>query len=75
MNLKNKFISIIKSNQRTTRGFRYTIPAPLFYPNQWLWDSCFHSIIYLALNKINYAKDEIRALLSAQWKNGLVSFN
>jgi hypothetical protein len=27
----------------------FTVPNPLVYPNRWLWDSCFHSIIWATL--------------------------
>ena len=72
MNLKDKYISIIKSNQRTIEGFRYTVPSSSSYPNQWLWDSCFHAIIYLSFGEFDYAKDEIKALLHGQWENGMI---
>jgi len=72
MTLENQYINILKKNQRTTNGFRYTVPSSSIYPNQWLWDSCFHAIIYLSFGEFDYAKDEIRALLHAQWKNGMI---
>ncbi len=72
MDQKNQYRLIVESNQRTKKGFRYTVPSSSVYPNQWLWDSCFHAIIYLSLNETDYAKDEVRALLHGQWGNGMI---
>lgn len=69
--LKNCYRTLLRKHQRTTNGHRYTLPSPRVYPCQWLWDSCFHSIIYTHFD-LQYAKDEIRALLSAQWENGML---
>ncbi len=69
--IRNDYLTVLKSNQRATKGFRYTMPSSSVYPYQWLWDSCFHAIIYTHFD-IKYAKDEIRALLSSQWKNGMI---
>lgn len=71
MGLENNYRAILKSNQRTAKGFRYTVPSSSVYPYQWLWDSCFHAIIYTHFD-IKYAKDEIRALLKSQWENGMM---
>lgn len=70
--LMKKYLSIIKSNQRIKDGFRYTVPSNTVYPHQWLWDSCFHAIIYSKLHRFQDAKDEIRSLLHGQWENGMV---
>jgi len=72
MNIRNKFLKILESNQRETDGFRYTLPSSDTYPHQWFWDSCFHSIIYTRLGNTNYARDEIRSLLKGQWENGMI---
>jgi len=72
MKLKRQYLSILKSNKRVVGKHRYTVPSSPVYPHQWLWDSCFHAIIYLSLNEFDYAKDEIRALLHGQWGNGMV---
>jgi glycogen debranching enzyme len=71
MNLKGDYLKVLKSNQRSSGGFRYTVPSGRVYPHQWFWDSCFHAIIYTHFD-IGYAKDEIRSLLSSQWGNGMV---
>jgi neutral trehalase len=48
-----------------------TKPAPDLYPHQWNWDSCF---IAIGLSHLSFerAAEEIRSLLRAQWRNGLV---
>lgn len=72
MELKDKYLKILKSNQRMAKGFGYTVPSSFVYPHQWLWDSCFHSIIYARLDDYDWAKDEVRALLAGQWGNGMI---
>ena len=69
--LKSDYLTLLKFNQRTTRGFRYTVPSTSVYPYQWFWDSCFQAIIYTHFD-VSYAKDEIRALLDGQWENGML---
>lgn len=49
----------------------YTMPAPNFYPHQWLWDSCF-TAIGLANYDLDRAKKEILSLLRGQWSNGMI---
>ncbi len=41
------------------------------YPHQFLWDSCFHAIGQRHYD-IERAKDEVRSIFRAQWKNGMV---
>lgn len=69
--LKEKAIERLKENQRETDGYHYTIPSPKAYPYQWLWDSCFHAIA-LSYFDTSFAKKELRALVSQQFKNGLI---
>ena len=71
MGLKTKYDLLLKKNQRRTGSFFYTVPSSKVYPFQWLWDSCFHSIIYTHFNLDN-AKSEIISLLNGQWKNGML---
>jgi glycogen debranching enzyme len=71
MDLKRKYLTLLKANQHISRGFRYTVPSSTVYPYQWLWDSCFHAIIYTHFD-IDYAKDEIRSILNGQWKKGMI---
>ncbi len=44
--LKPALAQLLTSNQVSSRGHRYTRPAPSTYEHQWLWDSCFHAIGY-----------------------------
>lgn len=62
---------VMLKNRRSFNGWRYTVPSPDTYPFQWLWDSCFHAII-LSKFDVAMAKDELRALISAQWTNGMM---
>lgn len=71
MNIEREAQKLLQENSRETVGFRYTVPSADHYPYQWLWDSCFHAIILARLDP-EAARDEIRALLSKQFENGMV---
>lgn len=60
---------ILRGNQISSRGYRYTRPAPHVYEQQWLWDSCFHAITYRWLDPA-MAWDELRSLIAGQVKTG-----
>ncbi|MBI2338319.1 hypothetical protein HYU95_04010 [Candidatus Daviesbacteria bacterium] len=62
---------LLKANRKRRGSFQYTVPSTDTYPYQWLWDSCFHTII-LSHFKINDAKKEIFSLLSKQLQNGMI---
>ena len=49
----------------------FTKPGPRQYPHQWNWDSAVIALGYAHFD-LPRALDEIRALLSGQWKNGMV---
>ena len=49
----------------------YTMPGPRLYPHQWSWDSAFIAIGYSRYDQ-DRATRELRHLLEAQWKNGLL---
>lgn len=53
---------LMESNQVQSGNYRYTRPAPSTYEQQWLWDSCFHALIYCHFDP-EMAKDELRSLL------------
>lgn len=63
--------AILKKNRREKDGFQYTVPSPMTYPYQWLWDSCFHAIVLSHIN-IEDAKKELLSLLSHQFENGMI---
>lgn len=48
------------------------IPSKEFYVHQWNWDSATHAMGLVHIDE-KLAYEEIRSLLSGQWKNGLVA--
>jgi glycogen debranching enzyme len=48
-----------------------TRPGPELYPHQWSWDAGFIAI-GLAHVDVERARGELRSLLGAQWRNGMV---
>jgi hypothetical protein len=50
----------------------FTVPNAGVYPWQWLWDSCFHAVIWLALGRSDRAVVELRSALSEQRPQGFV---
>ena len=50
----------------------YAAPHELVYPWQWLWDSCFHSLIWAALGDEERALRELATALSTQDASGFV---
>jgi len=50
----------------------YTAPNTDVYPWLWLWDSCFHVLIWHALDRTDRAEQELEALLAAQDAAGFV---
>ncbi len=72
MDLQEAARLLLRANRRTTpEGLQYTVPSPSTYPYQWLWDSCFHSIV-LAKSEPEAAIAELRSLLSRQLPEGMV---
>lgn len=69
--IKKQALHILKENQRYSGTFRYTLPSAEHYPYQWLWDSCFHAIIYAHLDP-GMARAELLALVSKQFADGMV---
>jgi glycogen debranching enzyme len=53
------------------RSYRYAIPSPRRYRFQWHWDSCFHAIVWAAID-VERARDELRSLVARQTKAGLL---
>ncbi len=50
----------------------HTVPNAAVYPWQWLWDSCFHSIIWAELGEPERAVTELRSALADQDELGFV---
>jgi hypothetical protein len=50
----------------------YTVPHGSTYPFQWLWDSCFHALIWLELGEADRALAELRHVFRLQDDDGFV---
>ncbi|MGI9604153.1 MAG: MGH1-like glycoside hydrolase domain-containing protein [Acidimicrobiales bacterium] len=50
----------------------YTAPNDVVYPWQWLWDSCFHALIWHELGRTDRALTELTQALSTQTPGGFV---
>jgi hypothetical protein len=50
----------------------FTVPHAMTYPWRWLWDSCFHAVIWLALGDADRALRELAFTLSVQDDDGFV---
>ncbi|MCC5953829.1 MAG: hypothetical protein JJU45_17180 [Acidimicrobiia bacterium] len=50
----------------------YTVPNAQVYPHQWLWDSCFHAVVWLHLGEHRRAVSELRCALEHQGPDGFV---
>ncbi len=50
----------------------YTVPNADVYPWQWLWDSCFHALIWAELDEPGRAATELRSALADQAPDGFV---
>ena len=50
----------------------YTKPSPERYPWQWLWDSCFHAIVWAHLGETDRAVAELRNVFAHQADDGFV---
>jgi hypothetical protein len=44
----------------------YTAPNNAVYPWQWLWDSCFHAVVWLELGDMDRALQELTHALAGQ---------
>ncbi len=62
-------VAAMLSNAWTEPGF--CVPNPTTYPFQWLWDSCFHSIIWAELGDERCVV-ELENTLANQHKSGFV---
>ncbi|MBI3573864.1 hypothetical protein HY090_02335 [Candidatus Kaiserbacteria bacterium] len=58
-------------NRRFAGLHQYTMPSSGQYPYQWLWDSCFHTIILSTFDP-EAAKAELRSLFLKQEPNGTI---
>ena len=51
----------------------YTVPNGQAYPWQWLWDSCFHALVWAELGDDERAVAELRTTLAVQDELGFVA--
>lgn len=54
------------------RAVGYTVPNDAVYPFQWLWDSCFHAIVWAELGESERARSELAHLFRMQARDGFV---
>ena len=54
-----------------SQEYSFVCPSLTGYPFQWFWDSCFHAIALLHLDK-EQSKAELRTLMSAALPNGFM---
>ena len=50
----------------------YAAPNSSVYPWQWLWDSCFHVLVWLALGDVDRSRRELAVALAPQVSSGFV---
>jgi hypothetical protein len=53
------------------RSYCFSVPSLRHYPFQWLWDSCFHAIVWARTDVVR-AKQELEGLLDAQRPDGMI---
>jgi len=68
--LKEKAKRVLEKNIVEGKDYFYTCPSVGTYQHQWLWDSCFHAIIWTYFNP-EYAKKELLNLTKKQFDNGM----
>jgi len=61
--------AVLESNWRAEG---YTVPNSSVYPFQWLWDSCFHAVIWARLGDPTRARTELAHLFRMQAPDGFV---
>ncbi len=62
---------ILDAAWRDDEAGGFCVPNPTTYPWQWLWDSCFHAVVWAHLGD-ERAHRELRSVLSAQDDDGFV---
>ncbi|MGH9186465.1 MAG: MGH1-like glycoside hydrolase domain-containing protein, partial [Acidimicrobiales bacterium] len=58
--------------ERHWRPAGFTAPNEARYPYRWLWDSCFHAVIWVELGEAERALAELRHLFRYQDDLGFV---
>lgn len=62
---------ILEAAWREVPGGGFCVPHAVTYPWQWLWDSCFHAVVWAHLGDPR-AERELRSALSDQSADGFV---
>lgn len=57
--------AVLRANDRGG----YTVPSPLLYPFQWLWDAGFAALGWVRIDPAR-AGDELDSVLAGQWASG-----
>ena len=67
--LRRDVLTLLERHWDAERGF--CVPNPTCYPHLWLWDSCFHAVVWAHLGDGRAAR-ELAAVLDGQLPGGLV---
>ena len=70
--LRDRVRAVMEAHWREVDGHGFTVPNATVYPWQWLWDSCFHSIIWAELGDGDRAIRELESLFAHQDDDGFV---
>lgn len=70
--LRQRVRAVMEAHWREVDGAGFTVPNATVYPWQWLWDSCFHSIIWAELGDGDRAVRELESLFAHQDDDGFV---
>lgn len=69
VDLQRQVRAVLEQNRT---AFGYVAPHATAYPFRWLWDACFHGLVFLAIGDTAAALDELRAALRWQHPDGFV---
>ena len=67
--LRERSRQVLEDHWDPERG--WCVPNPATYPHLWLWDSCFHAIVWASLED-SRAVSELDAVLAGQLPGGMV---
>ncbi len=70
--LRDRVRAVMEAHWREVDGHGYTVPNATVYPWQWLWDSCFHAVIWAELGDADRAVRELESLFAHQDDDGFV---
>jgi hypothetical protein len=68
--LRETVSGLLAAHWRAEHG--YSVPNPGTYPHLWLWDSCFHAVLWAKLGDGRAAGQELDAVLAGQLAGGMV---